>query len=324
MSSIREVKKLLKIWTKLALNMRMRDRMVKVIQYGCQMILGYYAMRLSHPIQQGLAETRRFASNARKAFWLLKSFNHLDTCFQMFENGVLQTEYIADKFDFLEQISLMAYFFSENLIFFIRSKILPMKEESIDGWSNLTWFLADLSAFVSSCLRLHHNHQLLLESRNSIAYNQDIMPYQPTFSISTKSGPSVLVENTQNLKDKEFQLLLCTAINMFELGVSCHYMKIYKQIFGKDISEGHVGLMGVVSSMLILYEGYISVSKEVYSQFNSGTSSKSQIDNTSQHDLGKEDELEEKEGDTDKEGETESDECYGLNKVDDTPDHIII
>ena len=86
------VQKLLKLWVKLGSNVRMRDRIVKVIQYGCQMILGFYTVQLSEQLKSGLAETRRFASNARKAFWLLKSFNHISTCINMYENGVLQTE----------------------------------------------------------------------------------------------------------------------------------------------------------------------------------------------------------------------------------------
>jgi hypothetical protein len=41
------VKYILKIWTKLSTHVRFRDRSVKVLQYGCQMLLGYYGSQFS-------------------------------------------------------------------------------------------------------------------------------------------------------------------------------------------------------------------------------------------------------------------------------------
>lgn len=42
-----KLKFVLKIWSKLANNVRMRDRSVKILQYGCQMLLGFYANQFS-------------------------------------------------------------------------------------------------------------------------------------------------------------------------------------------------------------------------------------------------------------------------------------
>jgi hypothetical protein len=70
----------------------------------------------------------------------------------------------------------------------------------------------------------------------------------------------------QQLSQRQHDLLLSVAINIFELGVSCHYIKLFRALLGRDISEGHVGLMGVTSSTLILYEGYIAVSRELQSE----------------------------------------------------------
>ena len=280
------IQKLLKLWVKLAGNVRMRDRIVKVIQYGCQMILGFYTVQLSEQLKSGLAETRRFASNARKAFWLLKSFNHISTCINMYENGVLQTEYIADKIDYLEQIFLAIYFATENFVFFIRSKVLSMKEESIDIYLNTSWFGADVSALCSSILRLYDNNYKLNQVKSCINYtntthttshNSDL---NLTPEVTSQNPPISLLQHCPDLKNiitqydnidklilnltkKQASLYLTNAINIFEVGVSFFYMGLYKRIFGIDLSEGYVGAMGVISSTLILYEGGLGYLEEV-------------------------------------------------------------
>jgi hypothetical protein len=42
----------------------------------------------------------------------------------------------------------------------------------------------------------------------------------------------------------------------FEFGVSAHYTDFYKLVTGRELSDGPVGLMGVLSSSLIIYEAY--------------------------------------------------------------------
>jgi hypothetical protein len=42
-----EVKRVLRVWTKLSTHVRVRDRSVKILQYGCQMLLGYYGTKFS-------------------------------------------------------------------------------------------------------------------------------------------------------------------------------------------------------------------------------------------------------------------------------------
>ena len=281
------IQKLLKLWVKLGSNVRMRDRIVKVIQYGCQMILGFYTVQLSEQLKSGLAETRRFASNARKAFWLLKSFNHISTCINMYENGVLQTEYIADKIDYLEQIFLAIYFATENFVFFIRSKVLSMKEESIDIYLNCSWFGADVSALCSSILRLYDNNYKLNQVKSYINYTKTTHTTHTTSHNSdlltpevTSQNPISLLQHCPDLKNiinqydnidklilnltkKQYALYLTNAINVFEVGVSFYYMGLYKRIFGVELSEGYVGAMGVISSTLILYEGGLGYLEEV-------------------------------------------------------------
>lgn len=264
----------------------MRDRLVKVIQYGCQMIIGYYSVQLSQTVKKGLAETRRFSSNARKAFWLFKALSHLNTCVVQYENGTLQNGTLADKFDFAEQIFLAIYFFLENFVYFIRSQLLPMSENSIDFYVNASWFGADLSAFISSILRLQYNATQLNEANQiQLCLHDDetleidnALGLMPNKEVLCKCPPSIRdkvranpvihqqIVNQQlisKLEEKRRGLQLGFGINLFELLVSCHYVGIYRSILRTDFTDGPVGFWGVASSVLILYEGTLNVLQEV-------------------------------------------------------------
>jgi hypothetical protein len=149
------VKKLLELWTKVATNVRMRDRSVKIIQYGCQMLIGYYGCKLSEDIMCGLNRTRSTASTARKAFWLLKSINHLNDIFSLLEAKALSPDRpLAVKLDLLEQVFLVFYYLTENLIFLARCRLFGFDEDKLDAWCNIAWFGGDLSFFFSTILRL--------------------------------------------------------------------------------------------------------------------------------------------------------------------------
>ena len=52
---IHKLKQSLSVWTKLSSNTRVRDRSVKILQYGCQMLIGYYGSQLSTVSQQSKA-----------------------------------------------------------------------------------------------------------------------------------------------------------------------------------------------------------------------------------------------------------------------------
>ena len=41
------------LWLKMSNNLRMRDRIVKVLQDGSQMLLGYYGNKFNHKTAQG-------------------------------------------------------------------------------------------------------------------------------------------------------------------------------------------------------------------------------------------------------------------------------
>lgn len=151
---LEKIKFILKIWTKLATHIRMRDRSVKIFQYGSQMLLGFYSSQMSAMMVESLSLTRRTASTSRKAFWMMKSINHVGTIIDMVEGyDWLQDEGYANFLDIVEQIALVVYYWYETLVFFTRVKLVSFTEASIDGWGNMSWFLEDLVCLVASLIR---------------------------------------------------------------------------------------------------------------------------------------------------------------------------
>jgi len=296
---VEKVKTILSLWTSLANHVRMRDRSVKVLQYGCQMLMGYYAGSLSDSSRDSLAKLRRASSSSRKAFWLLKSLNHVGSVVSMVESGVgtrWESE-LEDQLDFIEQLFLIFYYWYESQIYFARAGLFGLDEDVIDPWCNGTWLGGDL-AFFFSCLLRSRKHKALLDEKvallaslssscgNSGESSSSSSSSSGSSSISRYSSSSMgsgggsagggdvvskineeealaLTEEIEQLHSKTFDMQLSLAIAVLELGVSLHYCYVYKWFLKEDISEGHVGLMGVCSSTLILYEGLLKFRREL-------------------------------------------------------------
>lgn len=155
---IQKISRVLQIWTMVSTHMRVRDRSVKTLQYGCQMLIGYYGSQLNETMRDTLAFTRRTCSNARKAFWLLKSINHIDSCMTMMMKLMDGTNQLTTTaiLDVIEQIFLVLYYAYENIVFFTRVKLLTsVTEKDVDTFGNWSWFIGDFACFVAALLRFY-------------------------------------------------------------------------------------------------------------------------------------------------------------------------
>ena len=287
-------------------NLRFRDRTVKILQYGCQCLSGYFSSYFSREFNIGLINARRAASTARKWFWLCKSGQHFIWLLNNSNEEVFST--LLGKIDYFEQIFLVAYYIYENLILGSRLKLPGFDAERDEYMTNLTWFLSDFPLLVSSVIRLHGNLReirdtkerikILKQNLSLIAKNDRDLEFSTGPLESLEQLWLTIVENVhsgftgtkikhasfaqnngthssvelQRLKSKMRQLMddrgskyLQTWIAVFEVGVSAHYCGLFKYIMeshGKfmgddskyNMSDGHVGLMGVLSSSLILFQ----------------------------------------------------------------------
>lgn len=149
--------KILDTWSGVTNQLRMRDRSVKVLQYGCQMLLGFYAGKMRQDVFDMLALFRRTASTSRKAFWLLKSFNHITSSIHLVQKIMLGDFSSLILADLLEQILLACYFLCENIVFFIRVKALPWNENEVEPWTSWYWFLSDFAGLIAALIRFYNS-----------------------------------------------------------------------------------------------------------------------------------------------------------------------
>ena len=191
--------RILAIWTTIATNTRLRDRMVKVIQYGSQMLIGYYGAKMSEELLHGIRTTRRSASTARKAFWLLKSINHINSIVTMVDNGILHQP-LAVQLDFIEQVSLVFYYLYENGIFFARCNMFGVNEDDLDWGCNVTWFIGDLAFFLSSGLRLHNN---VVERKKLIEQIVEIDKHRRAITAANSNSNSPLGSRSPSSVDSQ-------------------------------------------------------------------------------------------------------------------------
>jgi hypothetical protein len=116
--SVIHLLKVLSIFNKLfQKNLRFRDRSVKIIQYGCQMISGYFGPYLPPSVNSGISCLRREASNSRKWMWLLKSVQHVIWLYdKTFSENKLNR---VQQYDYLEQIFLVNSYLMTILKFYM-------------------------------------------------------------------------------------------------------------------------------------------------------------------------------------------------------------
>jgi hypothetical protein len=81
----------------------------KIMQYGSQMLLGYLGNRMSNEVHEGFTLLRRTCSNARKAFWFLKSIGHIGDFLKLLRSSNYQIliDSPSKLFDIIEQFFLV-------------------------------------------------------------------------------------------------------------------------------------------------------------------------------------------------------------------------
>jgi hypothetical protein len=137
------------------------------------------------------------------------------------------------------------YYLFENQIFLSRCQLFNFREEELDLWCNVSWFAGDVALFFSVGLKLN---EIIRRRKNMIEKlkTEDSIENQTEF---------------REIEQRYSDLQLSFAIAVLELGVSMHYIYIWRKLRGEAgcIRDGNVGLMGVASSVLIIYEGYRNV-----------------------------------------------------------------
>ena len=156
--TMEKLQMILRIWTKLSTSVRVRDRLCKVTQYSCQMLLGFYVAKMTKETTDMLSLTKYTCSTSRKAFWMFKSLNHLQLMVDMLDCQKLTFKnkdlglYLIEVF---EQFYFILYHWWEAAVFLARCKILdPSQEAAVGRHTNNAWFISDLLGWLATFIKL--------------------------------------------------------------------------------------------------------------------------------------------------------------------------
>ena len=252
-TALDKLKRVVMIWCKMMSNIRMRDRTLKTLQYGCQMLLGFYGSQLSFMARNQMKALQYSASTSRKAFWLLKSIDQMGSAMTMFEEGYWQeNSTMSQRLDLIEQFFLIWYFWCETLVFFARAKMFNLREHSLDYWCNWSWLGGDIAFFTARLLELRDNvmDRKLIGSQIEEGDSNSNSNINGVVELNTLKNELTRLENKTPRMQREF------IIGFLELAVSLQYSGFYRFITaGKSLPESYVGAIGVASSAMIMYNG---------------------------------------------------------------------
>ena len=202
-------------------------------------------------------------------------------------------ECYVELMDILEQFFLILYYFYENLVFIARTKLVSFTEDSMDEWGDMVWFLEDLMGFLAAFLksyvchkRLRMKERLLLCCEESApAPGGGMDPVHETYKNEVAVGTDRLNDARKELEilrnkfsdsvlsvaivSFSFHLIVCCfefpdppiisfTKALLELGASAEAINLFKNVLGVAIGDTGMGMCGVASSVLILYEATIN------------------------------------------------------------------
>ena len=158
LSIFEKVQFVLRIWTKVAKDIKCRDRSMKTIQYSALMLLGWYGEQYTKDTVAILTLTRYTASTCRKGFWMFKCINHLQMLVDMIDSkqhSLSNPDLGLYLIELLEQFYYILYHWWETLVYLARSRLIdPSNEKAVDVQLCQTWFISDAFSMWAACIRL--------------------------------------------------------------------------------------------------------------------------------------------------------------------------
>lgn len=247
-------------------NARIKEKLIKIIQYYNQFLIGYYTYYENSP--NGLSkalQAQAVLSTCRKSIRFLKWIVHIQNAVENYEEikritdagGVVKS---YKYFDLINDLCNATYFLGDNRALFVNCGLLQ-RNIFIENCLYTGDFCADLSNIISAILQLHDipSEERKLQNRKQ----EIIMRIKSSIGIvegklreEYKNVQESLKALMYQRKEARFQLVG----SLLQLISSANYDPIclWRRIFGKKCSDTIVGISGVISSGVIIYHQWSS------------------------------------------------------------------
>jgi hypothetical protein len=255
---------------KLSTNVKIRDRSCKIVQYSCQMLLGFYATKMSKDTRDMLCLTKYTTSTARKAFWMFKSLNHLQILVDLIDSKKLSVKYEdlgLHLIELVEQFYYILYHWWETLVYLARCKIIdPSQEDAVNRQLCDSWFISDVfglaAAFIKIVKQVNHvykryrqlslEHTALVENGKIVSSTGMVISPEGQRGFVVAPYKAILTDRSlmAPMVDKSFDLIIAG----FEAAVSADFCNLWKTLTGAGMGDGYVGFCGAASSVLLIIQ----------------------------------------------------------------------
>ena len=242
-------------------NPRIKEKLIKIIQYYNQFLVGYYTFHENSPggLKKAL-QVQSLLSNCRKGIRFLKWIIHINNALEKF-SMILKMKKDSKKietyeyFDVINELCNAAYFFGDNRALFVNSGLLN-RNKFIENFLYSGDFFADISGIISALLQLY---DIPIEERKLKNRKQELITrIRSNVSIidsTTREELIFLQEKIKKLKNQKRKAKFQLAGNGLQLISSANYdpIDLWRRIFGKKCPDTIVGLSGVLSSSIVIY-----------------------------------------------------------------------
>ncbi|KAG7384924.1 Peroxisomal membrane protein PMP27 [Phytophthora boehmeriae] len=236
---------------KLAFCLEGRDKLSKMLQYGSR-ALAFYILSADpkSDVGQRLHALFKVMQQSRKAFRLGKSVTYVKKLQTLSSNKAVPEwqKYLQ----FIQNVGMLGYFFTDNVAFACKAKVLRFDPEELSRRGGAMWFCANLAGFFSAVDNLNADVEKEKCVRDILASEDDA------------SRVEVLQNQLEALRSGRFKKLLAVLKVTCDLIVSSNTggVRLAERITGTKLHDGIIGSVGCVSAAVVLYNTWPSAPKK--------------------------------------------------------------
>ena len=225
-----------------------KDKLTRTLQYGCR-CMQYYLLQADANSKMGkkLQTTYKSISTQRKAFRLGRSLDELQQYrrwTRKLQRGTIDGEHLCRL---LQHFCLGTFLFADNVIWAVSLKLVRVSDEKL--FKKRASLFRVAAIFAQAILLAHEWRAVALTLRNAEQRRKD--------GVDAKASPQgdscvslLSAAETENLRLKQSDRqvkVLKLACDLLTYGQASG---LANAVFGRELHDGHVGLLGVISAVV--------------------------------------------------------------------------
>ncbi|CAG9319365.1 unnamed protein product [Blepharisma stoltei] len=214
-----------------------RDKFLKILQYGSLFLKALLKNQDLKERFQGLFSASTFS---RKMFRLFKGIHDIDAINKIFQDSSLNRT--AKFLQIFTRLGFFFYFFFDNLATFSSLKVINLNTPFYSKSAMKSWFFGLFFAFLNILRSLCHNYVNDYKSKN------------PTLGSPKIESHNAVIEKIRKERKQLYINLLRILGDL--IPASAFGTNIPTLLFGKNFSDLWIGIGGLVSAGISLYQAW--------------------------------------------------------------------